>query len=359
MKYPKKRYTSLTTKEWHLICDAITEKEIGFDKIDWESIDNQGFSSLCSALKEEYGMTFMPTESGEKWTREQREITSSQLEKAKEEEHKIAESFGMQSIQDVQKTIAEVENFNKFCEPISWNTIFSVMNKGRFNVVNAGAFGIGKSRGSKEIVELLKLDTVQILSGHITPAKLFDLLSFGGCIVMDESYSLFINPHIKHLLRSALYDGKVVWYTAKDSLAITFEGSLIFNTNQLSNKTLNDKALLDRCFVNHPELTNQQILEKKDTPYVPDTKIWNDLRNKILWIRNSRIDELPCLTSQEVSYIDTFFKNRVNTSCEKQISMRSFPRVIEIFQRMKWLFGTLDSDLLQYCSTLSEQYIFT
>jgi hypothetical protein len=366
-EYPTKPFKSLLKREWNCICRQLNEMEVAYDKIDWASIDDVGYTNVLEFLKDEYGLELREDDEHNKkkgdWNREEKEDQLSRLEQAKDREKKLAEEIAVKDFdhQEAERIIEEMANFNKYCENVVWTTIFCLMNKGRFNVINAGAYGVGKSRGTKEIVDSwIKLDTIQQITGHITPAKMFDMFGLGGSIVVDESYTLFTNAQIKHLLRSALYDGNVVWTTKTDERTAFFEGSMIFNTNVLNNRNMNDSALLDRCFINRLDLSNAQIIEKKDSNYRPDRDIWKQIKNRLLVIRNTSLKELDekyGLTMAECDYVDEFFNSRVRIS-PSRISMRSFHRVKDIFQRTKWFFGDLSKELLEFAGNLAENYIF-
>lgn len=290
---------------------------------------------------------------------EEREQHKASVEVERLEEKSLSKSLPEIKL-DKNKVIKEIKDFNLYCEPITWSSLFSFMDKGRFNVVNAGMYGVGKSRGTKELLSLLDLKNVTVLAGHITPAKMFDILSIGGCIILDESYSLFINPHIKHILRSALYDGHVVWYSRREDSDTEFKGSIIFNTNDLSKKTLNDKALLDRCFLNIVDLSNEQILKKQHI-YEPSITLWKAIGQRIIQLRSKDLEEINSsygLSNEEIEAIRRAFDSEVKSIGRLQkISMRSYKRFEEIFRRMKWLFGYLDKELFMLAHELGVNYI--
>ena len=104
---------------------------------------------------------------------------------------------------DYKFVLKELENYNLYCENMTIMTIFSLLQKGRFNTMNTGQAGVGKSRSTLELVRMLNLNDIVCLSGHISPLKFFELLEQNpkATILIDESAQTFEVKEIIHLLR--------------------------------------------------------------------------------------------------------------------------------------------------------------
>ncbi|VVB83628.1 Uncharacterised protein [uncultured archaeon] len=262
------------------------------------------------------------------------------------------------------EVIEEIQKYNLHLSNLTLMTIFSLLGGKRFNILNLGQTGVGKSRSTLELVRLLNLNNVICLSGHITSLKFFEQIQENpsAVFVIDESSQILqANSEIVHLLRSALYDSQVVWYSSfKDNFGqqtvkeANFTGSIIFNCNHYKAFNMNDKALLDRLYVNNIRLTTSQIIEKMTSKYELNKEIWALIRERIVQIGEGLIKTE--LTQEEEKEIENFVVTKlkqVTLTYNANISLRLFEKVREIFYRFKLFFGEIDWD---YCKKLSESY---
>ena len=263
-----------------------------------------------------------------------------------------------------QEILQEIESYNLHLSNLTIMSIFSLLGGKRFNLLNLGQAGIGKSRSTLDMIRQLNLSNVVFVSGHVTPLKFFELLESNpsSTFVIDESSSLLqSNSEIVHLLRSALYDSHVVWYSSfKDQSGnqvvreVNFTGNIIFNLNHFQSFNMNDKALLDRLYVSNIRLTTAQIIDKMEDEYKPNAEVWRVIRDRIIAIRNGQIKvELDQDEEQEIKdYIINKIKE-ITLSYNSNISVRLFERIREIFYRFKLFFGGID---WKYCKRLADNY---
>jgi len=282
-------------------------------------------------------------------------------------------------LKNKQNVIREVQMYNAYCEPVTWLTLFFIANKsGGFHVMNLGRGGTGKSRSTLDLFKPNKHERIKenhkkqfapfqvfanvyAISGHITPKRFFEILQLDGHIILDESYMLLQNAQIKNMLRSVLYDGEVVWYSKTGDQKHNFKGNIIFNSNQFRNKSLNDKALLDRLLVNNIKIDKEAIKLKINhrRNYKPNLVIWDLITSRIAQIRTEGLMESTKLTEKEKDFVDNFVLmelDRLPNDLSLEISMRVIERTEKIFMAMKTFFGSLDDDLRQFCKSLSANY---
>lgn len=374
----KSPFKNISNKEWKDFLKRLKEKEIELDKIDYSACDKQAnIDGLYEYVKDMYGLELPEKMKSKKDFEIKDKKIKEDYEKNKRveiekmiinedllcekiiRENKATDSIMLQHKDEIRK---EVSDYNKFCEPISWCSLFSLMNIGRFNVLNLTSAGLGKSRSSLVLYERFfkDLSNISAISGHISPRKFFDLLKRNGIIIIDESYSLLSNSNIQHLLRSAIYDGRVVWYSTREENdeEIDFLGSIIFNSNQFDDTTYNNKALVDRTFCNKFDLNGEQVIEKMKSKYVPNKEIWELIKNRIIAIRNKRVTTKLTRTEKELVLEFTTRKIR-EMEDYKLFSFRILERITEIFYRTKLFFGILDKDLIDFSEKLASNYIIT
>jgi hypothetical protein len=315
---------------------------------------------------------------------EERERAQRELEEQLYQERQLAKKLDAgfiktEMIKHKARILNEIKLYNAYCEQVTWSTIFFILSKsGGFHVLNLGRGGLGKSRSTLHLFKPTKAELKKkekdpdyemfmpfrvfgnwmALTGHITPKRFFEILQLDGKIILDESYMLLQNSQIKNMLRSALYDGEVVWYSSNGDEKHKFKGDIIFNSNQFNNKSLNDKALLDRLMVNNLSLDKDQLkvkLQHKRT-YTPDRQLWKLITDRLLVIRNNGLLEL---TTDELAYVDNFINmelDKLPLDLSNEVSMRISERVETVFQYTKTFFGVLDEDLRQFCKQLAGNY---
>src|SRR3990167_5433250 len=205
-----------------------------------------------------------------------------------------------------KEILIEVSRYNPHCEEVTWQTIFFLMGYKKWNTLNLGPGGFGKSRGNLNLIKPKDEDTfcpfkdtfadIIPISGHVTPKRFFNYLKMDLYMIIDESYSIWKNPQIQHLLRSALYDGLVEWSSTKDEgdERHNYKAGVIFNTNQLG-KSMNERALIGRTFCNNVELSKDQIISKisQRRVYQPEHEICELIKNRLITCRASRATETP------------------------------------------------------------------
>jgi len=176
--------------------------------------------------------------------------------------------------------LKEITLYAPHTEIITLSTLIALNQK--INIINMSQAGLGKSRVTADLLDKLNIPFV-LVAGRITPKQFFkklELVANGGYMVIDESATLLKNATIKELLLSALWGGKVSWETEREELIITFKGTVIFNTNSMSNDSFT-KALKDRVIFNHLILDREQVREKimSKKVYEFNPKIWAVIKN--------------------------------------------------------------------------------
>ena len=167
--------------------------------------------------------------------------------------------------------VDEIRNYNPHAEKVTLSTLMMINQK--VNILNIGKSGTGKSRGSTELLELIKIHYT-LINGHITPKAFFEILQNDGYILFDESAIVLSNKTILNLLLNALWGKKIEWKNGRELLEHEFKGQIIFNTNEISNNRL-VMSLIDRLQANHIELNKEQIREKMESrnSYKPNLEI--------------------------------------------------------------------------------------
>lgn len=175
--------------------------------------------------------------------------------------------------------LEEIRKYSPHTERMTLSTLMAINQK--IHILNIGASGIGKSRSTAELLNLLKIPHTAI-AGHISPKAFFEVLQQDGIIVVDEGADLLSNNTVINLLLNALWNGDVEWTNNKESLHHNFTGIIIFNTNMTSNSPLMS-ALRTRVFTNEIGLTSDQIKEKiiSGKDYKPNTRIWAAIKEKL------------------------------------------------------------------------------
>lgn len=203
----------------------------------------------------------------------------------------------MQNITHQNRLIlSEITKFNKGSESISLTTIFSVCLRQRLSVTNASEPGLGKSRSTVELLDLLRLPKTTVLSGKVSPYEFFKLLAenHDGLIVIDEFQQ---DRSLLTLLKAAISQQYVEWTTrtkeGEEIPPVPFRGSIIMNLNSLA---LNQDmvAVLDRTLINQASLSDADFLYKMENfdSYKPDKVIWQMIRDRIQSIRSHGLQPL-------------------------------------------------------------------
>lgn len=260
----------------------------------------------------------------------------------------------------------EIESYNPHCKNITYATLFAGMNartgKQRTNVINKGKQGIGKSRGSTELIEALDMTDAVVIKGYMTPKKLFNTLKHHrtSMIILDEGELIMSNPMALFILRSALYGGEVSWLSTRGDVLdmFKFEGTVIANINAFSITEAEAQPLFDRCLYNDNDLSNVQVMEKMKSvhTYKPNKKIWADIKDKITLIRTDGLRKLtPEETDKMMGHIEMVARSSGVFS--KSLSTRAVHRTKLVYSCLKSLFSGLEGKPLKLAEELSKPYI--
>lgn len=224
---------------------------------------------------------------------------------------------------EANELLEEIRKFNPNCEKLTLSTLMAI-NQG-VNVINLSPAGYGKSRATKELLDLLEIPYTEI-SGHKAPTDFYEAMKNSkGLVLIDESATLLKNNEILNLLLSALWTKKIAW---RDDEA-TVEANIIFNTNSLPNTPFM-AALKDRCQFNQLRLGSEKIKEKllSDFDYFPNKLIWTKIKNNVFYKTD--------LTPEEVDKIKETIK-LINPK-----SVRDKKKLLSQAKFAKSLFGSID-----------------
>ena len=185
----------------------------------------------------------------------------------------------MKTQETKEEILEEIKKYSPHTEKLTLSTLMAINQK--IHILNVGPSGIGKTRSTAELLNLLKIRHTTV-SGHISPKAFFQILQNDGTIVVDEGADLLSDSTVINLLLNALWNGNVEWTNNKESLHHKFTGIIIFNTNITPNTVLM-KALMNRVFTNEINLKSNQIKEKilSGKDYKPNMKIWAEIKERI------------------------------------------------------------------------------
>ena len=293
-------------------------------------------------------------------------------------EKEILDSLNSHDIHDMmyknkKRIIDEISKWSFYKGDIFvYSTLFALMNTNNsnlkpFNVISCSKQGTGKTRSSVGLVKKLKLPAV-IFTGWITPKRFYTFLKENRkkMIIFDESDLILNNKSTAFLLKSALYGSREVsWISDKDPYdSFKMEGNIVFSTNTLVDKSANEKAMLDRVYLNHMDLSNVETVEMihtinkyKKGITKDDDEVWNIIRNRLILIRNGKVD-VKLSEEEENLLLDYISKGILSygKGYNPDISTRIYERVSEIFLRFKMLFGFLDKDIIELCKKMCDNY---
>jgi len=260
--------------------------------------------------------------------------------------------------------IQAIEEYNPFCEKITYSTLFAMMLRpeGKFkaNFLNVGNAGFGKTRSTTELQEILKIPNTVVINGYVTPFRLFKTLVEhpNDLIILDEMERTLENPQAQFILRSALYGGEVCWQSKTNAETYKFNGCLVANLNKLPTKNISSSALFDRCFINKLELNNLQIAEKiRHTRTYDINKFKPAVRIIKKRILNARFKGLLELSENEENEIYEFINDKIINSIEPA-SVRAIQKTKLVFRCVKTLFEGFDEKTKRLAFTLAEPQIF-
>lgn len=178
-----------------------------------------------------------------------------------------------------KQIMEEISKHSPHTEQLVISTLMAV--KYNINIINKGSAGLGKSYGTVELLRYLDIP-FELISGHITPRALFDILKKDRLTIIDESATLIQSYECVNMLLGSLWSGLVIWKNNREEETHQFKGCIIFNTNSLMKNEFVE-ALKDRCIVNNIELNSEQINEKikSSLDYKPNNQIWLKIRENL------------------------------------------------------------------------------
>jgi hypothetical protein len=271
-------------------------------------------------------------------------INYERQERAIAEEHLLSQ-IKKQPILNQKEIICEIEKYVYKGEIFTYSTLFALSS--RVNIINYGGVGLGKSRATKELLEMLEIPKVVVISGYITAKRFFNVIKrYNDCVILfDEGDLLLDNKVITNMLKSVLTSGEMVWETNDEESRVKFEGNIIVNCN--NNKF--NRGIEDKLLVNTMSLTSGEIKEKillKEEK--PNMEIWNKIKTRIVYARNSDIK----LDSKDKELIYQYIG-----SIPYFNSYRLKYRIFDVFSGLKMLFGDLNEDVFKLGIKLSQYYI--
>ena len=240
--------------------------------------------------------------------------------------------------------LKEVEEYNPYCKNITWASILALCSKEKyfkFNVLNIGGAGLGKSHSSFYLVKnYLNVPHAILHNAILTPKRFFMFIKENSdkVIIEDEADLLLLDKKTKVMLKHLLFASKLCWETTQEYQEIEFSGSIIMNTNTIHNS---DVAILDRCFTNIINVTNTLILKKLERiqNYKPNKQIWEIIRKRINYTyNNSEAQENALLDKEEEKKIYELLELLISKKKELA-SFRAINRAKELFYRLKLFFN--------------------
>ena len=261
------------------------------------------------------------------------------------EQHLLQQITATPTLTNQAEIMKEISDYVYKGEIFTYSTLFSLL--GSVNIINYGGVGLGKSRATKELLEMLEIPKVVVISGYITAKRFFNILKrYNDCVVLfDEGDLLLGNKIITNMLKSLLTCGEVIWETNDEESRVKFEGNLIVNCNVSKfNKGIEDKLL-----VNTMTLSSDDIKAKiLNTEYKPNMELWNTIKSRIIYARNNDIK----LTKGDKKLIYQFIETIPYFN-----SYRLKYRIFDVFSGLKMLFGELNKDVFELGVRLSQYYI--
>lgn len=257
---------------------------------------------------------------------------------------------------ETKDIIKSIKDYNPGCEHVTLSTIFMKMkvDNERYNVINYGTPGTGKSFSSIQLLEDLRTGTEIILDNNTTKRGLFDLMVDypNHDFVLDECTQITKDKATQDMIKLTMEGKPLSWIKMKSyEKAPVFNGNFILNVNhQLID------SLTDRCFV------NMTLMNKKMAMDFVDTYIDNRGKAKpYAFLKYLRYKIRPAdvqLTEDEINYIKSFVKRQIELGEENiGYSRRIIVRMVSYFKRVKRLFGKLDNEIKMFIEPYAATYI--
>jgi hypothetical protein len=264
--------------------------------------------------------------------------------------------------------IKEISAYNPYMENVTYSTLFACMNgkmgKQKTNVINMGKHGIGKSRGTSDLLKKLDISDAVIITGFMTPKKVYQTLkaNFTSIVCFDEAENIMNDEMSMFILRPAMFGGQVSWLSSKGDAIdnFSFKGTVIANMNHFGVTEAAAAPLFDRTLFNNTNLDNKHIIEKIQSAntYKMNEEVWQVIKDKITLIRNEGIEEL---TPEEDKYVMDFIVSVANnaTVFNKSLSARARGRAFLVARCLKSLFLGLDDTVKEVFKQIAKPYIST
>jgi hypothetical protein len=256
---------------------------------------------------------------------------------------------------ETKKIISLVKGFNPYCEHITLSTIFYKMRVGdaeRYNVVNFGPPGTGKSFSSIELLKRLDFGNDIILDNTTTRRGLFETFMDypDSDILIDECSVISRDKGAQDMIKLAM-EGKELTWTKKGSVETTppFKGNVTLNINE----SILD-AVTDRCFV------NMTLMNKKMALDFVDGFDRTTNHDELIAYAKEKINERANieLTKEEVEYIKNFVKRQIELNDDNLgYSRRTIVRMISYFKRVKHFFGGLTPEVKTFIEPYASIYV--
>lgn len=249
----------------------------------------------------------------------------------------------------MQKTIEELEKFNKHCLQSTISTLISYYSwkhgLTHIDIMNLGSAGIGKSFSNINLLRELELP-FRLVTGNLTPKDFFNqLYEFSDeFFVYDDVNNLTMSFDFQSIFLSALGENRVVeWNKDQKRKRKCFEGTIIINTNYFNNRL---EPLKDRIVINKCALTKEQIINKINIIHKGE-KIDISGLNQLL--DNNPVD----LTKNEENELNEMIVETIKGSNEREFSCRIRSKIMNYAKAFKSLFG-YDIEMI---SELTHNYI--
>lgn len=262
--------------------------------------------------------------------------------------------------------IKEISAYNPYMENVTYATLFACMNgrigKQKTNVINMGKHGIGKSRGTSDLLTKLEIADAVIIRGFMTPRKVYDTLKANPSSILcfDEAENIMNDEMCMFILRPAMFGGEVSWLSSKGDALDTFNftGTIIANMNHFGVTEAAAAPLFDRTLFHQTNLDNVQLVEKMQTKktYHMNEDIWQVIKDKITLIRGEGLSEL---TEAEEDYVMAYIVKVASSASvfNKSLSVRAHGRATLVARCLKSLFLRLDAPIKELFEQLSKTYI--
>lgn len=351
-KYKKRNMAKNLQKK--LIIDVCKRYGISPDAIDIEHLLDASltYRENLQQFVKDYLFALMTEENKIKFLSEHTDLKGAEEEAEKiaiQEWRNYAIKEAENSKEDVCKEfknldiiLKEIENYNLYQKNLTYSTILALSGKHKyckFNVLNIGGAGVGKSWSSYNLVSnLLNVPHCILHNSILTPKRFFMFVKENSdkIIIEDEADLLLSDKKTKVMLKYLLFYNKLCWETVNEYEEVNFNGSIIMNAN-----IMGEMSILDRCFTNIVKVSNTLILKKIEQiqNYTPNTHIWDIIRKRIVYCYNSEEEQQNALLSKEEENKIYELLNVLVCNKKEQVSFRIINKAKELFYRLKLFFG--------------------